>query len=181
MADNILRILYDPWTIKTNFFLRGITIMAKQKRKKIPLAIKILASLSLIVVIIIATMQQAVKPEIIAAGELRLGDDLGEFAQGNHTLFIIIYSSDENNRMPLGIIKEPIRITESGLIRRFSITPDKVERMMSRDPIPSNFKLKGRIDRDGMGGPDQPGDIVAITKNINYGSEEVILTFDQKI
>lgn len=153
----------------------------KKQRRSIPLYIKVLAPLLLIGGIIFATMQQAIKPEIIAAGELRLAEGLGDFAEGNHTLFIVIYSLDENNKMPLGIIKEPVKVSSSGLIRRFSITPDKVQRMISRDPIPANFRLKGRIDRDGLGGPDKSGDIVAITPQVKYGSEMVILNFDQKI
>lgn len=158
------------------------TAFAKEAvMKKVPLILKIILPILVIGIIVLATMNMAEKPVILASGELHIKPGLEDYASANRTLFIVIYDNNEANKMPLGIIKEPIKITGPGYIRKFSITPDKVQRMMSNAPIPNVFKLKSRLDRDGMGGPDKAGDVVSITENVSFGSETVIINFDTKI
>ena len=132
-------------------------------------------------IVVLATVQLAEKPEIVLAGELKIESGLEDYASANKTLFIIIYSEDPAMPMPLGVMKEPVYVTEAGTIRRFSVTPSKVMQMMNKGPIPDTFRIKARLDRDGMGGKDQPGDITANVSGINYGDENVVINFDTKI
>ena len=149
--------------------------------KKIPLWVKLLVTAFITGIVVLATAQLAEKPEIVLAGELKIESGLEDYASANKTLFIIIYSDDPAKPMPLGVMKEPVNVTEAGLIRRFSVTPSKIRTMMSKDPIPDTFRIKARLDRDGMGGKDQPGDITANVTGIKYGSENVVINFDTKI
>lgn len=142
----------------------------------------ILASLVVVCTVIAVTASSfSDKPEIVVAGELRIDDSISDYAIPNRTLFLVIYSQDPSKPMPLAIMKEPIRVSEGGFIRKFSISPDKLQRMMSHDPIPKTFRIKARLDRDGQGGPDAPGDVITNVTDIQYGSENVVIKFDQKI
>lgn len=145
---------------------------------------KTFAILSFLIVtgfIIFSTMHHAEKPDIIFSGHLKLKEGLETYAAPNNTLFIVIYSLDNNKPMPLAVMREPIKITSSGHIRKFSVTPDKLKRMMNKDPLPLEFRVKARLDRDGMGGRDQQGDITAEIAKVIYGSRDVVVSFDKKI
>lgn len=149
--------------------------------KKIPPLVSVSVGALILAVVIYLTAISSTKPQIIASGELRLKPGLEEYASANKTIFLVIYSQNPDQRMPLAIVREPINISSSGLIRKFSITPEKLQRMMSNDPIPKVFKIKARLDRDGMGGPDKPGDIVSVLENVEFGSEDVKILFETKI
>jgi hypothetical protein len=149
--------------------------------KKIPFMVKLIGSILLVIIVTFAASNMSVKPQIIASGDLVLKSGLEDYASANKTMFLVIYSQDPAKPMPLAIVKEPVNVTSSGKIRKFSITPDKLQRMMSNDPIPKVFKLKARLDRDGLGGPDKPGDITAVLNNVEFGREDVQINFDTKI
>ena len=149
--------------------------------KKLPGWVIILGAMTITGIITLLTMKSAVKPEIIVAGELHIKEGLQIDALNNRTLFIVLYSEDPNKPMPLGVMREAVTVSQAGKIRRYSVTPSKVQAMMSKDPIPQVFRIKARLDRDGAGGRDQPGDIIGEVSGVTYGSEDITINFNKKI
>jgi hypothetical protein len=43
------------------------------------------------------------------------------------------------------------------------------------------MRVKVRFDKDGMGGADQPGDLVGIVEHVQFGADNVRLKIQQKI
>lgn len=149
--------------------------------KKIPLIVSSVAAAAIIVILAVMAGNMSDKPDIIASGELYIDESLVEYAEPNRTLFIVLYDADPSARMPLGVMQEPIRVSGAGLIRKFSLTPEKLQRMMSNAPIPAKFRIKARLDRDGRGGVDQPGDVTAEVSDVAFGSDSVKIQFSKKI
>jgi hypothetical protein len=110
------------------------------------------------------------KSPILAAGKIALKDDLVSHAKGVHTLFLVLYDQDSPMPMPFGAVKERLeKDAEAGDFYEFFITKEKLQMMNPDAPMPANFRVKVRLDRDGMGGMDQPGDLVGETRDVALG------------
>ncbi len=45
--------------------------------------------------------------------------------------------------------------------------------------MPPQFRLKARLDADGAGGMDQPGDLVGEVSQVASGSRDVVITINR--
>jgi hypothetical protein len=123
--------------------------------------------------------QMGEKEKFYAKGTVVLADDLKDAAKEIETLFIVV--SDVNRpRPPYGAAKRRIDKGSSGTILEFVLTNDNIQKMQEI-PWPAQFKLKVRLDRDGMGGMDQPGDLVGELTNLKPGADNLEIRISQKI
>ena len=130
--------------------------------------------LALIIVISLVTaLNMGEKSPIYAAGKVTVAPELSADAHSIETLFVIVFDPDSPMPMPMGAMKERL---PGGLQDgfAFSLTKEKMIRMgggMGDEPShhPKYLRLKARLDKDGLAGPDQPGDIVGIVENVPFG------------
>ena len=46
---------------------------------------------------------------------------------------------------------------------------------------PQKITIKARLDLDGLGGADQPGDIIGILENVDWGATNLTINLDQLV
>lgn len=124
------------------------------------------------------------KSPIYLGGTIEVSPELRESIDTQNTLFLVLYDQNSPMPMPFGAIKETI---EPGQLKngsyQFLITKEKLQVMSAamgnEDPkVPELFRLKVRVDRDGVGGRDQPGDISGQLTGLPYGKKDVALKLD---
>ena len=107
---------------------------------------------------------------ILAAGKILLKDNLAAEANGIRTLFIVLYDLDSPKPMPYGAVKEVLdQDPPAGEFFDFLVTREKIQTMNPNAPLPKRLRLKVRLDRDGQGGMDQPGDLVGTLEGVSLG------------
>ncbi len=120
-----------------------------------------------------ALSQFGEKSPIIVSGRLVLPEELTNSAMGVRTVFITVFDADSSMPMPLGAMRESIATDASGKFMDFMITPERIQMMNPEAPMPKSLRVKARLDLDGMGGADQPGDITGQAVPVSFGSENV--------
>jgi hypothetical protein len=115
-----------------------------------------------------------------ARGKVTVSDDLLASAQGAKTLFIIVKDSSQP-RPPFGAIKVPLNGTVNKNVYDFLLTYDNLTRMIPTKEWPAVYDIKVRLDFDGMGGMDQPGDLVGSVQKQARGANDLIINIDRKI
>jgi hypothetical protein len=139
---------------------------------------------AMIVISLVTALNMGEKSPIYAAGQVVVSPELAQDAQSVETLFVILFDPDSPMPMPLGAVKERMTGGFSGTFD-FSLTKEKMLRMGMQDGEPVNYpkylRLKARLDKDGLAGPDQPGDLVGIVENVPFGSTDVTIKIEKKI
>jgi hypothetical protein len=117
----------------------------------------------------------------IAKGKIVLDEPIASQAQGIETLFIIALGNDRP--MPLGAFKKTMSSTlQGGDIYDFTLTKDNMQLMGAMGgEFPNEFRLKARLDRDGVAGPDQPGDLVGEIAMVHKGDGDLELRINRVI
>jgi len=128
-------------------------------------------------------MTMGEKSPIIAEGTLELSAELNDYALNAETLFITIFDAESTSPMPYGAIKERITPGASGEFFKFLLTKEKMMMMGGgqNGQMPKNIRIKARLDNDGMGGQDQPGDIVGSVASVPFGATGVKIILDELI
>jgi hypothetical protein len=108
-----------------------------------------------------------------------LDDSVKAAAAGSQALFITVF--DPSRPMPYGALKKTVDGELSGEIYEFALTNESLMRMMPDLPWPQVMRIKARLDRDGQGGPDQPGDVVGEVTDIPAGAEDVVIKLDHLV
>lgn len=122
------------------------------------------------------------KSPVYLQADIELSEELRESARGMRTLYIILFDDGPNAMpMPYGAIQRKLSDDASGEFYRLTATPEAVQVMIETRPVPRKWRLKVRLDRDGFGGPDQPGDLVGTLSNIAMGETGLKVTIDKKI
>ena len=62
-----------------------------------------------------------------------------------------------------------------------AITKEKLQVMNPNRPVPKRMRLKARLDKDGMGGMDQPGDMTGEVYDVSFGKDNVEIVINKKI
>lgn len=143
----------------------------------------LVGALGLVIIIAIAlssALQMGEKSPIYAAGTVELAPELVTDAQGISTLFIILHDAESGMPMPFGAMKERLS-SDLTASYAFKITKEQLMMMNPNAPVPGTFRLKARLDKDGVAGADQPGDLVGSVENIQLGSTDVIIRIDRKV
>lgn len=147
-----------------------------------------LAGLVLAVLMGVALVQMGEASPVYASGKIALDESLADKAKGIRILYLVVYDADSPMPMPYGAMKE--RLEEdavSGEFFDFMITKEKLQVMMARDdPMamaahPKNIRVKVRLDKDGLAGMDQPGDLTGSTGPMAFGAENVTIKIDQYV
>ena len=113
-------------------------------------------------------------------GTVYLDDSLIEDAKRTKTLFISI--RDTNQPMPpFGAFRKTVGDNLKGKIVEFALTNENVHRMMQERPWPESLTLKARLDLDGQGGMDQPGDLVGVVTDVKKGSTGIEIRITRRI
>lgn len=120
------------------------------------------------------------KSPIYVAGTVELPSELRADAEGIQTMFVTIFDEESQMPMPYGAMKEYLPNDLSRPIE-FALTKEKMQIMNPNMPMPRYMRVKVRFDKDGMGGADQPGDLVGVVEHVQFGSDNVRLKIQQKI
>ncbi len=140
----------------------------------------------IIVISLVTALNMGEKSPIFAAGKVTIAPELSTDAHSVETLFVIVFDPDSPMPMPMGAMKERL---PGGFKDGFSfaLTKEKMIRMggaMGGDEVthhPKYLRLKARLDKDGLAGPDQPGDIVGIVENVPFGTSDVTIRLEKKV
>lgn len=146
--------------------------------KKLTL-IGVLAIVVVIVIAVVTAGQMGETNHAMVRGKVVLAPDLKGKTTGAETLFIIVGYPDRP--MPYGAFKKTVGGNLEGTIYEFALTNDNLQRMMPDQAWPAQFKLKARLDRDGIAGADQPGDLVGEVFPVSPGSEGVEIVINRVI
>lgn len=138
------------------------------------------AILIIIAIAVVTAGEMGETNHAYAKGRVVLAPELEEQAKGLHTLFIIMAGPDRP--MPLGAQRKTISGDAKGTVYEFVLTKDNMQMMaMGEGAIPEPFKLKARLDVDGQGGMDQPGDLVGEVTGLHLGAEGVEIVINRAI
>ena len=123
------------------------------------------------------------KSPFYSQGQLVLDAQLEPSAGDFETLFMIIYDLDSPMPMPFGAVKFRLdKAPRKGAFFDFSITKEKLMVMREGEiPPPKRMRIKARLDKDGVAGPDQPGDITGEVSEISFGQSGVSIVMDKLI
>ncbi len=133
-----------------------------------------------IVVGIITAMDMGEKSPVFVSGTIGISDELKADANGVETLFVIVYDEASPMPMPYGAMKEKMPQDLSQPIP-FLVTKESLRIMNPDAPTPQSLRVKVRIDKDGVAGPDQPGDMTATMEGVAFGTRDVQLKVANKI
>ena len=92
----------------------------------------------------------------------------------------IIGNKPRRSSMPWGAYRDNVDFASNSSYG-FTITKDNLQLMGQQSDPPSAFNIKVRLDRDGQGGADQPGDLVGTLQQVERGSSDVRIVLDREI
>ena len=118
---------------------------------------------------------------VIAEGKIVLKPELEAQGQGMRTVYIIVKDPSSPMPMPYGAMATTISSDPKGTVMTFKLTKDNLRVMNEAATHPSKITLKARLDMDGLGGPDTPGDIVGVAENIDWGTQGLTITLENLI
>lgn len=149
--------------------------------KSLPKWALILICLATLAGVVGMVSQFAEKSFIYAQGEVFIPPELEEKAAGIRTLFIVLYDTANPAPMPYGAIRMPLKEDPKGSFLSFVITKDNLQLMRQSHRIPKTLRIKARLDRSGLGGRDEPGDIVGELLPVKTGTAGVRITVNKLI
>ena len=100
---------------------------------------------------------------IIAEGTITLSPAFNAQAQGMRAMVTTITADPQ------------------GQVMTFKLTKDNLRMMNPSAEHPSKMTIKARLDLDGLGGADTPGDIIGKAENLDWGSQNVNVVLDQLV
>lgn len=152
---------------------------------------KWLAGIGFVVVVVVGinfAINTGQKSPIYASGSLEIPEGLASSATGISTLFMVIYDLDSPVPMPYGAVRfrldQPVA---AGKFFDFNITKEKIQLMGMAENnanaglFPKRLRIKARLDRDGIAGRDQQGDIVGEANPVAFGTTGLVIRLDHKI
>ncbi len=151
---------------------------ARQQQKLV-----LLATMTLVIAAAVGTAFMFGKTsDIIASGKVVLKPELISQAQGMRTVYLIVRDPASPMPMPLGAMVTTISGDPNGTVLEFKLTKDNMRMMAAVDEQhPAKITIKARLDLDGLGGADTPGDIVGMVEQVDWGSQELTIELDQLI
>jgi hypothetical protein len=132
------------------------------------------------VIAISVALNTGEKSPIYVAGSVEVPRELRTDAEGISTMFVTIFDEESPMPMPYGAMKESLP-KDLSLPIDFALTKERMQIMNPDGPMPRMMRVKVRLDKDGMGGADQPGDLVGIVEHVQFGSSGLQIKIQQKI
>jgi len=107
----------------------------------------------------------------LATVEINVDETLAKEVVGIRTLFVIVYDNDSTMPMPYGAMKVNLKSDAKGTVFKGDLTNKNIQPMNPKATFPANsIRVKARLDKDGMGGADQPGDLSAKADKVDVGA-----------
>ncbi len=140
-------------------------------------SLKPLVALAVVVVFgcIGAALYFGERSPIIAQGSVSLSETLTSQAQGMRTLYIIVRDAENPMPMPWGALSTTLSSEPNGTLYQFTLTRDNLRIMNQGQDAPNKIIIKARLDMDGLGGGDMPGDIVGTSSPVDFGSSNLVV------
>jgi hypothetical protein len=137
-------------------------------------------SIGFIIAVLLIATRFAIKPETFVSGTILVPAEVARQAGEIKIMFITLFDADLPGP-PYGAMREPIQIDPEGTERTFFVTREKLQIMNPSRPLPNRLRVKVRLDVDGQGGADQPGDITGEVQDIVTGSSSIEITTDRVV
>lgn len=118
---------------------------------------------------------------VVAEGKVVLPETMTQQAQGMRTLFLIVRDAESPMPMPWGAMVTTLSADPTGVVYEFKLTRDNLRIMNTAADAPKKLIVKARLDLDGLGGSDMPGDIVGTENNIPFGGKNIVITLTDLI
>jgi hypothetical protein len=118
---------------------------------------------------------------VIAEGKVVLKPEFDAQAQGMRTVYIIVRDPASPMPMPYGAMATTLTSDAAGNVMNFKLTKENLRVMAEASNHPQKVTIKARLDMDGLGGSDQPGDIVGILENVDWGARNLTIALDQLV
>jgi hypothetical protein len=131
-------------------------------------------------VAVVGAFMAGKKSPIYVAGQVVIPQEQMAEAAKIDTLFLVIYDENSPMPMPYGAVKERLgtALQEGQSTIDFMITKEKIQLMNERAGTPRSMRVKARLDRDGIAGRDQPGDLTGEVQHIGFGARDVTIKID---
>lgn len=126
-----------------------------------------------------SAFDQGEKSPVYVEGEIILPEALRADAMGIQTLFIIVYDEASPMPMPFGAQKESVPVDLSKPIP-YLVTKEALRTMNPDAPAPQMMRVKVRLDKDGVAGPDQPGDLTGEVTGVKFGTSRQTIEISKK-
>lgn len=133
----------------------------------------------IIVIAILSAGNMGETSKAFARGTIVIDPALMERTGSVKALFLTVF--DENRPMPpFGAMKTTLKEVDGNTLD-FIVTRERLQIMVEGMPWPKTARIKARLDLDGLGGPDQPGDMVGEIRGITAGSNGLTINISKII
>lgn len=139
----------------------------------------VIVVLAVIVIAISSALKTGEKSPFFVEGTVDLDPALSNDIAGIQTMFITVFDEDSPMPMPYGAMKEHLS-TDFKPGAEFKVTKETLMIMNPDAPTPKRLRVKVRLDKDGVAGPDQPGDLVGQQEHVAFG-DKVTIKINQKV
>jgi hypothetical protein len=139
--------------------------------------------IAIVAMSIVSAFNFGEKSPIYVKGKVRIDDELRDSLQGVSTMFVVIYDLDSPMPMPFGAMRERLSAEQlaSGSPIPFMVTKEKLQMMNPNAPMPKRMSVKVRMDKDGLGGRDQPGDLTGVISELRFGASDVTVDVNELV
>ncbi len=120
------------------------------------------------------------KEAMFFSGKVTLDPSLENDARDIRTLYISLFDDEVESRRPYGAMRIQLISSPKGRVAGFTANRDTVSVMFPGSKSPRTFRVRARLDRDGLGGVAQPGDLVGEVSNISLGSRNIEIKISEK-
>lgn len=153
-----------------------------KKKSKLPLILIVTGAVGIVTLAISAAFMTGEKAPLYASGTVEITPELEASARGFKTLYLVALPSG-GGRMPLGAARFNVAEDAKGRFLEFTLTPQTMQMMpgAAGSGMPETFKVKARLDADGAGGMDQPGDLVGEIPEVRLGSKDLKITINRAV
>lgn len=131
------------------------------------------------VIAISVALNTGTQSPIYVAGDLEVPAEFRNDAEGIQTMFVTVFDEDSPMPMPYGAMKEHLGADISHI--SFALTKEKMQIMRPDAALPKYMRVKVRLDKDGYGGADQPGDLTGVVEHVPFGTHGVHVKIQQKV
>jgi hypothetical protein len=144
----------------------------------------VLGGLALALVVVTAiylALSGGERSPIYLKGNISLASGMEKEAEGIQTMYLILYDGETQWPAPFGVVRYIIDTPPKGKFFDFVVTKEVIQLMRQDHQLPKSWRVKVRLDKDGMAGQDQPGDLVGGLNSVAFGTEGVQLEIDRRI
>lgn len=148
-------------------------------RKKLKIAM-LSGAVVVAIVIVTALANFGERSPIILQGTVKLAPELQEKAKAGVALYLIVRDEASSMPMPWGAMVTSMPSPSGDHLYEFTLTKENLRTMGDGAP-PKTLRLKARVDLDGAGGADMPGDLTGEISGLAFGQEHVVVTIDKEV